>query len=136
MPRAVVLLHRLHDGSAHYDLLLAPDGPDDEAAAAHEHAGAALVAFRCSSRPDDPTAVVRGVTLERIADHRRAYLTYVGPISGGRGEVSRVAAGVLRWRVRSATAMEVEVSWNNEPAQHVRIDAAGGNRWRLASAAH
>ncbi len=30
---------------------------------------------------------------ERLADHRVAYLTYEGAVSGGRGEVKRVAEG-------------------------------------------
>jgi hypothetical protein len=34
-----------------------------------------------------------GVTAERVADHRAVYMTYEGPISGGRGEVKRVATG-------------------------------------------
>ncbi|MEM8873908.1 MAG: hypothetical protein AAGD32_06570 [Planctomycetota bacterium] len=32
-------------------------------------------------------------TVTPIHDHRRKYLDYEGPISGGRGEVRRVAAG-------------------------------------------
>lgn len=33
------------------------------------------------------------VPARRIGDHRRAYLTYEGPVSGNRGTVSRVAQG-------------------------------------------
>lgn len=32
---------------------------------------------------------------ERLADHRRVYLEYEGPLSGDRGEVRRVASGTF-----------------------------------------
>jgi hypothetical protein len=37
--------------------------------------------------------VQMGDVLEQLPDHRREYLDYEGPISGGRGSVSRVEAG-------------------------------------------
>ncbi len=51
----------------------------------------------------------------RIADHRRAYLDYEGPISRNRGEVQRVECGnwqetdrsEVRWRIR------LEGTWLN-----------------------
>ena len=42
-----------------------------------------------SSRPVWP------ITAKRIADHRLAYLTYEGPISGDRGRVRRLDAGTV-----------------------------------------
>lgn len=53
-----------------------------------------LMTFRVAppGRPDG-----QGVSVfraERLADHRREYLTYEGPVSGGRGRVRRVAEGV------------------------------------------
>ena len=33
----------------------------------------------------------------RVADHRRSYLDYEGPISGNRGEVRRIADGEFAW---------------------------------------
>src|SRR5688572_25246484 len=33
------------------------------------------------------------VTIEHIADHRREYLDYEGPLSGDRGAVNRIARG-------------------------------------------
>ena len=35
--------------------------------------------------------------LVHLGEHRRAYLEFEGPISGGRGQVRRVAAGNFRW---------------------------------------
>ncbi len=41
----------------------------------------------------EPKGWERDVAAERMADHRAIYMTYEGAISGGRGEVKRVAAG-------------------------------------------
>lgn len=38
-----------------------------------------------------------GELLLRLPMHRSVYLTYEGPISGGRGYVRRVGTGILRW---------------------------------------
>ena len=35
--------------------------------------------------------------LTSLPDHRRDYLTYEGPLSAGRGHVSRVAQGTFEW---------------------------------------
>jgi hypothetical protein len=77
--RYVVLYH---DGIAdpHFDLMIEsqPGGP--------------LYTWRCPQNP-----VTQYVTVAaRIANHRREYLDYEGPISGNRGRVTRVAAGVGR----------------------------------------
>jgi hypothetical protein len=67
-----------HDGIAqpHYDLLFEIES------------GSALAAWRSPVWPiADPTDI------ERLPDHRREYLDYEGPISGGRGHVRRVAGG-------------------------------------------
>lgn len=42
---------------------------------------------------DDPTAGHSPIAAEPIAAHRRRYLDYQGPISGGRGSVRRVDRG-------------------------------------------
>lgn len=41
----------------------------------------------------DPGRSSFPIPAERIADHRNAYLTYEGPISGDRGSVRRIDAG-------------------------------------------
>jgi len=45
----------------------------------------------------DPLAASSGRPVEatRIADHRKAYLDYEGPVSGGRGRVNAVDRGQL-----------------------------------------
>jgi hypothetical protein len=66
-------------------------------------AGSALATWRAGEWPPRP-----GAAMERLADHRAAYLTYEGPVSGGRGHVRRVAggecvitgAGSSKWTIR------------------------------------
>ena len=51
--------------------------------------GDALRTWRLARPPDADEDVI----VEPLADHRRAYLDYEGPVSGGRGEVRRWDAG-------------------------------------------
>ncbi len=39
---------------------------------------------------------VSTISFERLQDHRKAYLTYEGPVSGGRGTVRKVDTGTYR----------------------------------------
>jgi hypothetical protein len=75
----VLLRHDLPDGTGHFDWLLECPGREG------------LITFRVAERIDQPGC--RGFGATRAPDHRREYLTYEGPISGGRGVVSRVASG-------------------------------------------
>ncbi|MFO0083559.1 MAG: hypothetical protein ACK55O_13235 [Phycisphaerales bacterium] len=106
--RMVLLRHELPgDGGAfHYDWLIegpqripAPPTPDDRC----------LVSFRVLERLDllAPVVSPKMATGEepapvefearRTPDHRRQYLTYEGPVTGGGGgRVVRVASGVVR----------------------------------------
>ncbi|MEM8836425.1 MAG: hypothetical protein AAGD00_11490 [Planctomycetota bacterium] len=81
--RWVLLRHDLDDGSRHFDWLLERPGDD-----AHDLDRRSLLSFRLQgllgSEPFDAA---------RMGDHRRAYLDYQGPVSGGRGRVSRVDEG-------------------------------------------
>lgn len=82
-PAAWVLLrHDLPSGDWHFDWLLERPGRPD----------APLVSFRTLSRPDLDAGPLRAT---RTPDHRRAYLTYEGEVSGDRGRVSRIASGVV-----------------------------------------
>lgn len=81
----VLLRHELADGSWHFDWMLAAGGAD----AAHP-----LTTFRVTQRPDEPGTL--RFDAERIGDHRREYLTYEGPVPGGRGNVRRVTGGTCR----------------------------------------
>ncbi len=95
MLRAAVLQHDLQDGSSHLDLLIestAGDDPDERA----------LATFRVAAGADAEAllGITRGsgsaeFDAERSGDHRRLYLSYEGPIPGGRGKVARLATGVV-----------------------------------------
>lgn len=75
--RFVVLWHIGSPDGDHYDLLVE-----------REPAAGDLETFRVPAWP------VTGVTDgKRLRDHRRAYLTYQGQVSGDRGSVVRVAEG-------------------------------------------
>ncbi|GIW74631.1 MAG: hypothetical protein KatS3mg103_1153 [Phycisphaerales bacterium] len=76
--RTVLLHHRLPDGSAHYDWLLDRDGRGP------------LLTFRLDR---DISQDAEPFQAQPIADHRRLYLDYQGPIAGDRGHVERVACG-------------------------------------------
>lgn len=72
--RFVILKHQGH-GDMHYDLML--------------ESGDTLITWSCSQNPlTHPTTECM-----RIADHRKAYLTYEGPISKNRGTVQRIDTG-------------------------------------------
>lgn len=122
MGRTVLLLHRLPDGSSHYDWLLelGPEGP--------------LKTFRTLDRIDRPG--LRSFRAEQIADHRREYLDYEGPISGGRGAVERVARGTVTASDSEAFSVEVDFGagvrrWHGAPDPG---DGDRGSRWWLFAA--
>ena len=90
--RFVILHHRQRDGE-HWDLMI--EQP------------ATLATWQLLV---DPTTPPDGnpIPARRIADHRKTYLAYEGPISRGRGEVRRVdsgtceilSAGAAGWRLK------------------------------------
>src|SRR5579872_4077691 len=69
MPRFVVLTH--NHPVFHWDFMLERDG--------------ALQTWRLAKPPDAGGPI----DAEALADHRLTYLDYEGPVSGGRGEVTR-----------------------------------------------
>lgn len=73
-----VVLHHTGYGEAHYDFMIAidDDGP--------------LLTWRCPRWP-----IEKEDEFIPLPDHRRVYLSYEGEVSNGRGEVKRVASGVL-----------------------------------------
>ena len=83
----VLLHHACPDGSAHYDWMIAPPGiPTEDPDARLLH----------TWRVDAPPAQTEGTfAATRIQDHRCRYLTWEGRLAGNRGEVRRVAAGVV-----------------------------------------
>src|SRR6476619_1195636 len=77
MPRFVILEHDWP--TRHWDFLL--------------EAGPELKAWRLLAEPRYET----DIPAEPNADHRLLYLDYEGPVSGGRGTVTRWDAGTFEW---------------------------------------
>ncbi|MEI7658501.1 MAG: hypothetical protein WCK33_10585 [Phycisphaerae bacterium] len=108
----VLLRHVLADGSWHFDWMIDP-GPERP-----------LITFRTAAFVPDAS----GFEAERIGDHRRVYLTYEGPLSGRRGEVSRVAEGAARVVEASSRSLIVDLAFAGRP--WVRWEgSASGSVW-------
>lgn len=91
MPRFVVLQHD-RDGRTHWDFLLETNGR--------------LAAWWLPSPPDEQGRL----TARALADHRKFYLEYEGPISGDRGTVRRWDEGLYETECRSDVAWVVILS--------------------------
>lgn len=75
--RFVILHHRTADGE-HWDFMI-------------EQADA-LATWRLAANPVDRPG--DSIPATRLADHRKVYLDYEGPLTAGRGEVARVESGL------------------------------------------
>lgn len=94
MPRYVVLRHELPPGQArtsHYDVMF--------------EAGNVLRTWAVNDPPDAPAEQ----SAEQLPDHRVDYLTYEGPVSGNRGEVTRWDEGTYETRQDDEAALIVDV---------------------------
>ena len=76
MPKYVIQKHR-HGGKIHWDLML--------------EAEQSLATWKVTAEPSDWYKAT--TPCEKIFDHRLKYLTYEGPLSHNRGQVSITAAG-------------------------------------------
>ncbi len=81
-----VVLHHTGVNPEHFDLLVQPQATGS---------GGLLPTWRIEARPDVWSEATMAV---RQADHRPIYMEYEGAISGNRGQVQRVAAGVAEIR--------------------------------------
>ncbi len=113
----VILRHTLPPHAArpsHWDLMLATDsdGP--------------LWTWELRDEP----AVDTVQFAERLADHRRAYLTYEGPVSNDRGHVTRYDEGTLVWREQQEGHLIVELHGNQLVAR-LTMDRQSDERWLL-----
>lgn len=93
-----VILRHVQDDNAHWDLML----DLGETLATWKLTGNPLATMP----PAEPTAPIHA---QRIADHRRAYLTYEGPISGDRGHVRQIESGDCRWSLVKGEEWLVEL---------------------------
>jgi hypothetical protein len=89
----VLLYHTLSD-NPHWDLCL--------------DMGDTLATWRLEADPCREN-LATPVPARRIADHRRAYLDYEGPVSGDRGHVRRVDRGTWRPIRRTPTSWQIHL---------------------------
>lgn len=113
-----VLLHHTAATGDHFDWLLAEPGNPE----------GLLRTFRVLV-PTDEWAGLRAWDLELIQPHRRIYLTYEGPIPGGRGEVRRVDEGTFAAVAWSDERMELDVAMRGVRGR-VELVKVSEKHWR------
>ncbi|MEX2025886.1 MAG: DNA polymerase ligase N-terminal domain-containing protein [Pirellulaceae bacterium] len=114
MPRFVVLDHETppdYDRPPHFDLML--------------EAGTELRTFALLRWP----AAGETVLCEQLADHRLAYLDYEGPISGGRGHVTRHDAGEYDIVKETSHSLVLELSGQRLHGTLTLMWLADSQRW-------
>jgi hypothetical protein len=125
----VQLRHELPDGTWHIDWMLDLD-PVGEGP---------LTTLRLPGRVDELAPGDR-MSAERIADHRRRYLTYEGPIGEGRGSVVRVAEGLFEAVQSVGDAWAFVIRWDSRATpdgirrlrrQTLRVHADGEGAWTV-----
>lgn len=124
-----VLLRHEAGASVHHDWMLL----DPTLAASASSAGAddrVLWTARVQPASDCWRSMAQW-DVEPIAHHRRAFLTYEGPLSGRRGSVVRVDEGEFAVRAWGVEGIEIELTmWRFGGPCLVRIDPTGGPLWR------
>jgi hypothetical protein len=78
----------------------------------------------------DPLTPGGGVATP-LADHRLAYLTYEGPVSGGRGTVARWDAGDFEWLADESERIEVRLTGGRLRGRLKLERAPEGGLWRF-----
>ena len=114
-PSEFVVQHHTGAGHDHFDLML--------------RRGEVLWTWQLDRLPAGPGDLVPA---ERIADHRLAYLTCEGPISGNRGNCRIVDRGPMQWNVVEATRIEVELQGMTLVGRfQLEQTGQGGKQWQL-----
>ncbi len=113
-----VLLRHTTRAGGHYDWLLAD--PLDPTGL--------LWTARCDL-PSEQWLGARTFAMKPIQPHRRVYLTYEGPISGGRGSARRVDEGTFVPRLWTASRIVIDVNLRRCRAT-IEMTRITGNRWR------
>jgi len=115
----VIQRHQTRDG-AHFDLMLDPGD------------GGPLATWSLATmpRPGGPPIPAR-----RLADHRRIYLTYEGPVSGDRGEVRIAAAGMHEILEREPDRILLRLDGPQVGGRYElrRAESGGPERWLLTA---
>lgn len=114
VPRRFAILHHTGYGREHWDLLLEQDET--------------LLAWQLRSFPtSDDDFPVAGV---RIADHRKTYLDYEGPVSGDRGQVTAVDRGQLTMISQAPRRIEFVLAGGTLTGRFV-LTQVGEGAWQL-----
>jgi hypothetical protein len=108
MPRYVILDHDFPE--RHWDFML--------------EAGEVLRTWKLAAQPE----VGRNSAAEASFDHRRLYLYYEGPVSGGRGTVACWDRGSFTWQCDSIDRVVVELAGQRCQGVVVLTRSADG-RW-------
>ena len=110
----------------HWDLLLEPP----------TFAPCGLLTFETTTPPGE--WVNHTLTLRRLPDHRSIDLDYEGPISGDRGQVKRVLAGTIQWKVfqMDLLVLSIRQTWPNDSDANclfgiAKLQEKQGDRWEL-----
>jgi hypothetical protein len=120
MPRAFVIILHTGCGPEHYDLMLEM-----------LEAGEALATWRLERdcldlRPGEALAA------RKLPDHRRAYLSHQGPVSGGRGRVTQVHAGTYETLDHRPDRLVVRLDSPGASAMfELARTAEPGDEWRI-----
>ena len=117
MRRAFVIhVHEGH-GRLHYDLMLSH--------------GDALATWRLLSCPVR-MKVGEALPARKLPDHRTAYLDYEGPISGGRGSVSRLERGSYELLAQGGERWEFRLDGSETRGRYeLRRSAPQSESWML-----
>ncbi|MHC4989784.1 MAG: hypothetical protein ACYTGC_02295 [Planctomycetota bacterium] len=121
-PQTVQLRHTLPDDTAHIDWMLDLSGAGP------------LTTFRLSRRLDE-LVPGEGLDAQRIADHRRVYLTYEGDVSDDRGRVDRLAWGRIEALQNVGETWGLLVQWKTLDGktrpQRLCVRHVDGDQWRV-----
>ncbi|MHC4661244.1 MAG: hypothetical protein ACYS8W_06105 [Planctomycetota bacterium] len=71
----------------------------------------------------------KGGICERKSDHRKHYLTYEGPVSGGRGTVNIIGEGEYKTLEEGAGKIELEL--NPPEKKKIILELLRGREWRF-----
>ncbi len=89
--------------------------------------GDVLKTWALSRQPDHAEPMVA----EALPDHRSIYLDYEGPVSGGRGDVTRWDQGEFHWIGQSPDELTLSLSGNRLRGKAVLTRTDHDNAWQF-----
>lgn len=111
--RTTLARHDTPGGDYHFDWFLAVDDPP----------AARVRTYRLSADPTRVEGPGARLSLEQLPDHRPFYLDYEGPISGGRGRITRIDDGSYTCPDLAQLPLHVQVIWSSGLRQRWRIES-------------